>query len=357
MPPCGAFVFRRIPISRLQYHSLKVAELIQETADACSVVFDIPADLAETFAYKPGQFLTLHVPLAEKPLPRCYSASSSPHLDEPMRVTIKRVVDGRASNWICDELKAGDSLEVAPPAGIFTPKSLDGDFLLFAGGSGITPVLSILRSILEAGQGRARLIYANRDERSVIFAEELARLSREHPNRLQVIHWLDSVQGIPSQAQLANLSEGWENAECFICGPGIFMDSAAAALHDKGFAHSKVHVERFVSLPDDADEPPAEALGQADAAAAEISVQLDGESHQVSGQQGGLLLDTLEEAGLDAPYSCRAGACAACMCRLDAGEVELAQNHVLDQNDLDQGWILGCQAIIRSEKLAISFPE
>ncbi|MGJ8668859.1 MAG: 2Fe-2S iron-sulfur cluster-binding protein [Oceanococcus sp.] len=336
---------------------MKVAEVIRETADACSVVFEIPDELADTFAYKPGQFLTLHVPLGEKPLPRCYSASSSPLIEEALRVTIKRVVDGRASNWICDNLKAGDSLEVAPPAGIFSPKSLDGEFLLFAGGSGITPVLSILRSILHAGQGRIRLVYANRDERSVIFAEELARLSREHPNRLQVIHWLDAVQGVPSQAQLGSLSHGWEAAECFVCGPGIFMDSTAAALNDSGFAHSKVHIERFVSLPDDADSPPAEALGSADAEAANISVQLDGETHQVKGKQGGLLLDTLEEAGLDAPYSCRAGACAACMCQLDSGEVELAQNHVLDQNDLDQGWILGCQAIIRSADVAVSYPE
>lgn len=331
--------------------------MIQETADACSVVFDVPSALADTFAYKPGQFLTLHVPHGDKPLPRCYSASSSPYLDEPLRVTIKRVVDGRASNWICETLQAGDSLEVAPPAGIFTPKSLDGEFLLFAGGSGITPVLSILRSLLEAGEGHARLIYANRDENSVIFAEELARLSREHPNRLQVIHWLDSVQGIPSQAQLASLAQGWEAAECFVCGPAIFMDSAAGALHDAGFARSNVHIERFVSLPDDADEPPAEALGNAEAEPANISVQLDGETHQVQGQQGNLLLDTLEEAGLDAPYSCRAGACAACMCHLEAGEVELAQNHVLDQNDLDQGWILGCQAIIRSADVSVSYPD
>ena len=320
------------------------------------MVFDVPAALAETFRYKPGQFLTLRVPHGEKPLPRCYSASSSPFLDEPLRVTIKRVVDGRASNWICDNLKAGDELAVAAPAGIFTPKSLDGDFLLFAGGSGVTPVLSILRSVLEKGQGRLRMIYANRDERSVIFAEELARLSREHPNRLQVIHWLDTVQGIPSQAQLASFTLGWEQAQCFVCGPAMFMDATAAALHDAGFARSKVHIERFVSLPDEADTPPAESLGDANAGKVTISVKLDGETHSIEGPQGGLLLDALEAAGLDAPYSCRAGACAACMCHLDSGEVELALNHVLDQNDLDQGWILGCQAVMHSD-LSITYPE
>lgn len=334
-----------------------MAEVIEETADARSVVFDVPSELRDSFAYKPGQFVTLHVPHGDKNLPRCYSASSSPHLDEPLRVTIKRVVDGRASNWICDYLAAGDTLEVAAPAGIFCPRDLDGEFLLFAGGSGITPVLSILRSVLLAGRGHVRLIYANRDERSVIFADELARLSREHPQRLQIVHWLDSVQGIPSQAQLASLTQGWENADCFVCGPAIFMDATAAALHDAGYARSKVHIERFVSLPDDADTPPAEALGSADAASVTIRVKLDGETHTVEGKQGALLLDTLEEAGLDAPYSCRAGACAACMCHLDAGEVELAQNQVLDQNDLEQGWVLGCQAILRSDKISVSYPE
>lgn len=344
-------------ISQLHYYDLTVAEIIHETADAHSVVFDVPADLAEQFRYKPGQFLTLHVPVGDKPLPRCYSASSSPLLDEPIRVTIKRVVDGRASNWICDNLQAGDRIAVAPPAGIFTPKSMDGDFLLFAGGSGITPVLSILRSVLQAGSGKIRLVYANRDERSVIFAEELARLSREHPSRLQVIHWLDSVQGIPSQAQLGMLAEGWEAAQCFVCGPGIFMDATAAALHDAGFPRSQVQIERFVSLPEDAEAPPAEALGAAETGDVKITVHLDGETHQVDGKQGQILLDALDAAGLDAPYSCRAGACAACMCHLDGGEIELAHNHVLDQNDLDQGWVLGCQAVMQSETVEVSYPE
>lgn len=343
-------------ISQLQYYDLEIAEVIRETSDAHSVVFKIPADMEETFRYKPGQFLTLKVPVGEKSLPRCYSASSSPLLDEPLRVTIKRVVDGRASNWICDHLNAGDRIAVAPPAGIFTPKSLDGDFLLLAGGSGITPVLSILRSVLHGGSGRIRLIYANRNETSVIFAEELARLSREYPTRLQVIHWLDSVQGVPSQAQLEMLAKDWNEAQCFICGPGVFMDAAAAALHDAGFPRSQVHIERFVSLPDDADTPPQEAIGGAGGAVS-ITVHLDGATHEIKAEQGQILLDALEAAGLDAPYSCRAGACAACMCHLDSGEVELAQNHVLDQNDLEQGWVLGCQAVMQSETLEVSYPE
>src|SRR5207253_10440476 len=140
---------------------------------------------------------TLRLPLQGRHVPRCYSMSSSPAVDDALRVTIKRVNGGRGSNWICDQVKAGDTLQVMPPSGVFTPRTLEGDFLLFAGGSGVTPVFSILRSALAKGSGRICLIYANRDERSVIFRDELNALAGAHPTRLQVIHWLDSVQGVP----------------------------------------------------------------------------------------------------------------------------------------------------------------
>lgn len=343
-------------MSRVQYHSLKVREIVEETADARSILFDIPEALREQFRYKPGQFLTLHVPIGAKPLPRCYSLSSTPSADEPHRVTVKRVTDGRASNWLCGSLKTGDTLEVAAPGGIFTPKNLDEDFLMFAGGSGITPVLSIIRTVLASGKGCIRLIYANRDERSVIFGPLLAKLSRENPKRLQVIHWLDTVQGIPSQAQISALGRGFEHAECFICGPSLFMDAtAAAAAHDLGMPSARIHVERFVSLPEDADEVP-DATPAADAGRVEIEVTLDGVTQTVEGREGQLLIDAMEAAGMQPPYSCRAGACAACMCKLEEGNVELRHNQVLDKNDLDQGWILGCQAVPLTSRIRISYP-
>jgi 3-ketosteroid 9alpha-monooxygenase subunit B len=276
---------------------------------------------------------------------------------DPVRVTVKRVADGRASNWLCTNLKAGDTLEVAAPAGMFTPRSLDGEFLLYAGGSGITPVFSILRTVLSAGKGRIRMIYANRDERSVIFGKELARLSQEQPTRLQVIHWLDSVQGFPSQPQLGALAQGFEQAQCFICGPGVFMDAAAAALKERGVPHANVHIERFVSLPEDADDAPATAAPSAAAgAASEVEALLDGVVTKTTCAPDQLLIEALEAAGMAPPFSCRSGACAACMCKLDEGEVELIHNHVLSQSDLDQGWILCCQATPKSPKIKISYP-
>ena len=345
-------------MSRLTYHKLKVASVVEETPDARTIQFEVPPDLAAAFGYKPGQHLQLHVPCAGKTVPRCYSLSGSPSVaGDPVRVTVKRVADGRASNWLCDSLRAGDTLEVAAPAGMFTPRSLDGEFLMYAGGSGITPVFSILRSVLLGGKGRVRLVYANRDERSVIFAKALAKLSLEHPTRLQVVHWLDSVQGFPSQAQLAALAQGWTAAQVFICGPNAFMDAAAAAMKEAGVPHANVHVERFVSLPDDADdERAAPSAAAAAGGGTQVTATLDGVVTEATCAPDQLIIEALEAAGMAPPFSCRSGSCAACMCKLDEGEVEMVHNHVLSQTDIDAGWILCCQAVPKSPKVKISYP-
>lgn len=337
------------------YHTLRIRTVIEETLDAKSLVFEIPPELAKVFQYRPGQFLTLRIPHGERHLPRCYSLASSPIADDVPRVTVKRVPTGRASNAICDRFQAGDQVEVMPPAGIFTPKSLDGDFLLFAGGSGITPVFSILRSALVSGSGRLCLIYANRDERSIIFRDELKALASAHPNRLQIIHWLDSVQGVPSVAQLADLAGSWRHAESFICGPGLFMDAAVEALHAIEFSPAKIHVERFVSLPDEEDSPPPIESGIGNQV--RLEVELDGVHHELTCSDQEPILDAMLRAGLDAPYSCRSGACATCMCTLVAGKVHLRRNDVLDKNELAQGWSLACQAIPDSARVTVRFPQ
>jgi 3-ketosteroid 9alpha-monooxygenase subunit B len=337
------------------YYRLRVSEVIDETADARSIVFEIPPALAPPFRYRPGQFLTIRIAWRERHLLRCYSLASSPLIDEPPRVTVKRVADGRASNWICDRIKAGDTLEVKPPAGHFTPHSIDDDFLLFAGGSGITPIFSIVRSALVAGRGRLYLVYANRDEDSVIFRDRLNALAKDHPDRLTVIHLLDSVQGVPSAAQLAELARPWTRADCYVCGPEAFMDCALDALRGLKVAPARIHVERFVSLPDEEDamlvaEPGADAQIQ-------LEVELDGIHHKLECSRGEPILDAMLRAGLKAPHSCRSGACGSCMCTLEAGEVHLRHNQVLDDTDLKQGWILACQAIADSAKVRVRFPD
>lgn len=340
-----------------RYHRLTVQAVTDETPDARSITLAVPEGLADSFRYGPGQFLTLRLAVGGRHLPRCYSMSSTPGLDDALRVTVKRVAGGRGSNWLCSHLRPGDSLEVMAPAGLFTPAGLEGDFVLAAGGSGITPVFSILRAVLARGSGRIRLLYANRDERSVIFRDALQALAAEHPSRLQVIHWLDSVQGTPSVAQLAAFGHGFEAAQAFICGPGPFMDAMATALAGAGLDRERIHVERFVSLPDEEEAPPAVA---ADAPppveVAEVSLLLDGSEHHFSCGGSETLLDAAERHGIAVPHSCRVGMCASCMCQVEEGEVVLRHNDALDARDLARRWTLSCQATPATARLRVKFP-
>lgn len=248
-------------MSPVPFHTLRVAAIVPETADSRSLVFETP-ERAHRFDYLPGQFLTVRVPGADGPLARCYSLSSSPHRDERLQVTVKRVSGGRASNWICDHVEPGSRIDVLEPAGAFTPRSLDEDLLLAAAGSGITPVLSILTSVLTAGTGRVTLLYANRDENSVIFRDRLDQLARAHPQRFSAVHWLESVQGLPSSDALHELVRPWSFDRAFVCGPRPFMGGVRTALREREFPRSRIHVERFASLGGDpfADARPADEL-------------------------------------------------------------------------------------------------
>ena len=346
-----------------QYHRLRVTALIDETHDAKSVVFEVPASLAQAFKYVPGQFLTLRLPIDGVFVPRCYSMSSTPGLDGAPRVTVKRVHQGRGSNWICNQLKVGDALEVMPPSGIFTPKQLQQDLLLMAGGSGITPVFSILRHALAQSSARITLLYANRDEKSVIFRDALNALAKAHPQRLQVVHWLDSVQGIPSVEQLAEFARPQAHAQAFICGPGPFMDAAVQALNSVNMAEADIHVERFVSLPDEVELAAAQTARQNEAPRADavdeaqVVIAIDGQVHTIECGGQETILEAAQRVKLNLPYSCQAGMCASCMCQVIEGSVHLRHNDVLDAKDLAKSWTLACQAVPTSTHLRLKFPE
>lgn len=321
-----------------EYQQVRVADVIQETADAVSVVFD--AD----FTYRPGQFLTLRC----GDVARCYSLSSAPGLDRP-QVTIKRIPDGYGSAWVCDNVKPGTVLDVLPPAGIFTPKSLDDNLLLFAAGSGITPVMSIVKSALAHGTGKLVLVYANRDESSVIFADQLRELACD---RLLVIHWLESLQGLPTARHFAALRP-FVGYQSFLCGPTPFMDVVSQALRSMGVPRERIHVERFISLSGNPFDEVVEA--PADGPEATVEVELDGENHTFAWPRHKKLLDLLLEKGLDAPFSCREGACSACACRIEQGEVKMLQNEILDQEDLDDGIVLACQSLPVTDTVRITY--
>ncbi|WP_106402166.1 ferredoxin--NADP reductase [Actinocorallia populi] len=337
---------------------VRVAQVVRETEDARSLVLEPAEGQEDRFSYRPGQFLTIRVPAGEGWAARCYSLCSSPEVDDLLKVTVKRVAGGLGSNWICDNVTEGDVLEVLRPAGAFTPASLDADFLLVAAGSGITPVLSILKSALARGQGKITLLYANQDERSVIFAEELREIVAAHPGRVSVLHWLVSVQGLPTTAALRALAEPFTGREAFVCGPGPFMDAATEALTGLGMPAERVHVEKFFSLGGDpfAESEPEPETGEGQGSVeVEVEVDLDGKASTVTWSGSGYLLDALLRAGLDAPFSCREGSCSACACVVLEGEVTLDANTVLDDQDLADGLILACQARPLSDRLKISY--
>ncbi|SES23549.1 3-ketosteroid 9alpha-monooxygenase subunit B [Lentzea xinjiangensis] len=319
-----------------EVHRVRVEAVIEETADARSFVLS-----GADFTPRPGQFLTVRA----GEVARCYSLSSAP--GEPLKITVKRTPDGWGSLWMCSQVRVGTELDVLAPAGVFTPSSLDGSVLAFAAGSGITPIMSIVRAVLGQGAGRVFLFYANRDESSVIFARELDELARSHPRRLTVVHWLESVQGLPHLDGLRAFVRSCD--EAFVCGPAPFMEAARQALHDVPV----VHVEKFVSLSSDPfTEVPAVTGDRPDAV---VEVELDGERHRFPWPARTKLLDLLLEKGLDAPYSCREGACSACACRLVDGEVKMLGNDVLDSEDIADGIVLACQSVPVTDTVRITY--
>ncbi|QGK70380.1 2Fe-2S iron-sulfur cluster binding domain-containing protein [Allosaccharopolyspora coralli] len=339
--------------------TLEVTRVVVETHDAVSLVFAVPHDDPDRFRYRPGQFLTLRVPSEHTgSVARCYSLSSSPHHDTELKVTVKRVTDGYGSNWLCDNIVPGSTVEVLPPAGVFTPHSWDEDLLLVAGGSGITPVVSILKSALAEGTGRIVVVYANRDEKSVIFAEELRRWTEQYPDRVTVVHWLESVQGLPSETTLRTLFAPYRQFHAFVCGPEAFMDASSAALKSLGLPRERRQVERFLSLeqnPFDHDAADEAATDSPDAGEATVHVDLDGEQRQLAWPRNKRLLDLLLEQGMDAPFSCRQGACSACACRVDKGDVTMVTNAILEQEDLDEGIVLACQSLPVTDEVHVSY--
>jgi 3-ketosteroid 9alpha-monooxygenase subunit B len=336
------------------FHRLRVAAVIAETDQACSLVFDVPPDLAAAFDYQPGQFLTLRIPSdRDGSVARCYSLCSSPLTGDPLTVTVKQTPDGYASRWIVANVTAGTELDVLPPAGMFVPRSLDDDILLLAAGSGITPAMSILKSVLAAGTGRVVLVYANRDERSVIFWSALRELATAAGSRLLVVHWLDVLQGLPSGSLLAPLIRPYAGYQIFASGPDPFLSAVREAAGAVGVAPRAVRVERFLSLqhnPFDAAAAPVLA-----GVAATLRVTLDGATRSVDWPAGMRMLDLLIDADLDPPYSCREGICGACACQLTGGKVEMASNEVLDDADLADGYILACQSVALTPEVSVSY--
>lgn len=349
---------------------LKLVKKIQETADTCSLVFEIPPELHSTFKYDAGQFITLFLNLNGEEIRRSYSLASSPDYDQEFKIAVKRVKGGKVSNYLIDQVKEGDVFNVTPPAGLFVlPKVLDDrDFVFYAAGSGITPIISLIKSALKRSKtSRVSLLYCNRDEESVIFYRELKALNAEFAERFhfeialsQPKKSFDGITGRVSATHVKSFLEFRQipkHAVHYMCGPEGFMATVEAALELEGYPKSAVIKESFVS-PTPAAADDAVYIGDTSAPMAEpteIEVTLNGETHVVPYLKGSTVLESLLEAGLNPPYSCMDGACMACMGKVQEGRICQNDMGILMEDHVEAREALTCQARPCTARVKINY--
>jgi ring-1,2-phenylacetyl-CoA epoxidase subunit PaaE len=354
----------------VNFHSLEVAEVIAETADARSIRFRVPEELREAFHFRPGQHLTLRAEIGGEDVRRNYSLCVAPE-EGMLKVTVKRIAGGLFSTWVNEALKPGDRLEVMEPHGSFTwdfHADAANHYVAFAGGSGITPVISLVKTaMIEEPASRFTLFYGNRDSQSVIFLEELARLKNRYMGRLEIHHFLaeesediDLFNGMLDRTKcddvLDLLIDPAEASAFFICGPGPMMDAAEDALLARGVGSGRIHIERFT-----AGRPPEALKAQLDAASRQAQgltmlVTLDGRKRRVPFRaEAGNILDSARLAGLQAPFACKAGVCATCRARVVSGGVEMAARYGLTDDEIAAGYILTCQSVPKGEGLEVDY--
>lgn len=328
-------------------HSLPITAVAAQGQDGMLISFGVQAAQQERFGFKPGQYLTLCGGEGQA-IWRCYSITSDPLVRDCISVLVKRVPGGVVSNWLCDHASVGRQIEVLPPAGSFLLAHPDQAVLLYAGGSGIAPIYALARQALASGSGRVRLFYANRHAATVMMRQELAELQTAYPERFSVMYWHDDERGLPTAADVLAIADGLHDADGYICGPDPFMRAVHGVLEKDGFDCARLFKEDFGA----AIEAPAP---DTDVDQACLTVQISGQTHQVDVGKGETLLAAMLRAGLNAPHACKVGECASCTCRLEAGKVNRLENSVLDEDDVEEGWLLACRSFADSTALTIRF--
>ena len=352
-----------------KFHSLKISDIVRETADAVSVAFEVPAQLKQEYKYKQGQYLTLKFKINGEELRRSYSICSSPLDENELRVAIKKVKDGRVSSFINDNLKKGDVLEVMIPMGNFFTEMNSANkknYVLFAGGSGITPMFSILKTVLKAEpQSKVTLFYGNNDESSIIFQKQIEQLAVANSDRLNVVHILNAppanhpvlLQGLMSKEKDIALIQNYiglnANNEYFICGPGPMMENVVTALKELKVDEAQVHIEYFTAPVNAEAVKPSEN----EVAGAIATIILDGDEHKIVLQKDESILEAALRSGLDAPHACQGGSCCTCRALLQQGKVEMRVNYALSASEVKQGYILTCQSRPTTPTVVVNYDK
>lgn len=352
-----------------KFFPLKVKDIKRETADAVSVAFDVPITQQIAYQYKQGQYITLKMNIGGEELRRSYSICTSPYSEKELRVAIKEVKGGKVSSYINQKLKVGEVIEVMTPMGNFH-SILSGSnkkhYVLFAGGSGITPMMSILKSVLHIEkQSRITLLYANRDEDSVIFKNEIEKIAAENSDRFKLVSIYDNPKtsvpdlnkGLISVDKAKALLEscGATNAdEYFICGPGPLMENINNALGNLKVAKEKIHIEYFTSVIEAVAK--AEGAGSGKSVKSSVTVMQYGiETNFELDTDGSSILDAAIDAGVDAPFSCKGAVCCTCRAKVLEGKVKMDANFALTDAEVAEGYILTCQSHPLTEKVVVDY--
>ncbi|MBL7808842.1 MAG: ferredoxin--NADP reductase [Saprospiraceae bacterium] len=367
----------------MDFFPVKIKQKTAETQDTTTLVLDIPIELRDLFTYKQGQYLTVKAQLDGHELRRSYSMSSSP-LDQDLAITVKKVAGGKVSTWLHDQLQAGDSLEVAPPAGRFyhdLHPEKRRTYYLFAAGSGITPLMSIIKTTLESEPMSAIfLLYGSRNEENIIFRDSLDRLSERYTGQLHVEHvlsqpkkesagggifgmfkksttnWNGKIGRINGKVTNTFMDENMPHgpeSDCvyFICGPGDMADLVKATLQGRAIDAKQIHTEHFVN----ATHTPGEFASETGAGGKKVIVQLKGNRIELPVPEGATILDVLVKAKQDPPYSCTSGACSTCMAKLTSGKVRMDACYALDDEEVKAGYILTCQSHLETDVVELTY--
>jgi ring-1,2-phenylacetyl-CoA epoxidase subunit PaaE len=354
------------------FHELRIADIRQDTEDAVIVSFELPSSLRETYRFEPGQHLTLRALVEGSDLRRSYSICSGEN-DDSIFIGVRKVPGGVFSTWLHEQAKPGLSIAVMPPQGRFCVKRTapaGRHYLGIAGGSGITPILSILKSVLARDPGsHFTLIYGNRSQKSTMFKEEIEDLKNRYMTRLVLHHVFSREQmdaplnsGRMNREKIAeflgSVVDSADIDQVYICGPHDVNDEAERAVLAAGIDEFKIHIERF-GVP---VARPTGDMGEPDVAdeltGSRLVIIRDGLSREIEFRKGDRsVLDSAANAGLDVPFSCKAGVCATCRAKLLEGEVRMTRNFALEKGELESGFILTCQAHPLTPRVVVSFDE
>lgn len=316
-----------------------VTRVIRETDDARTFVL---APGSGPFTYRAGQFVTFRVQIGGEELLRSYSMSSAPETDTELMTTVKRVPGGRVSNWLIDNVSAGDEVEITEPHGVFCLRETDAPLLGFCGGSGITPVISLAKSALASTKRAVRLLCADRDKNSMIFESALADLVARYPDRLTVVRHLDTEGGYLDAAGIVRFVGGDTDADVYVCGPEPFMDLVENAFPGPG----RVLTERFgaTAAPAAGEVAEGPVTGAAEVTGT-VTIILRNKKITLPLRAGETLLETSRRGGLTPPFSCESGTCATCMAKVEEGSATMRVNDALTEDEVEEGYVLTCQGV------------